>query len=154
MSVRFGEFGFKFRHFLLRIFFPFWLNFIGGIWKKNCFVRPTDRPPFFYSLLNHLLTKKCCFYSWISSDPTFRGIMIAYTHVGYTLGMLLVSLLNTFIPWRIVGLVCTFVPIVTAITLFFVSIFHSARSLSLLWYLHSLLSLPIYPLFLCLFSPM
>lgn len=54
------------------------------------------------------------------SEPKFRGIMIAYTHVGWTLGLLLVSVLNTLMPWRTVALVCMFVPILTTLALCFV----------------------------------
>lgn len=46
--------------------------------------------------------------------------MIAYTHFGWTLGMILVSVLNTLLPWRMVAFVCMFVPIITAIALCFV----------------------------------
>lgn len=56
-------------------------------------------------------------------EPSIRGVMIAYTHVGWTLGMLFVSVMNTFMPWRTVGLVCMLVPILTAIALCFVSFF-------------------------------
>lgn len=55
-------------------------------------------------------------------EPKFRSVMIAYTHVGWTLGMLIVSILNTLMPWRTVALVCMFVPALTAIALCFVSI--------------------------------
>ncbi|XP_031639043.1 facilitated trehalose transporter Tret1-like isoform X1 [Contarinia nasturtii] len=53
-------------------------------------------------------------------EPKFRGIMIAYTHVGWTLGMLFVSVLNTLMPWRMVALICMTLPILTAIALLFV----------------------------------
>lgn len=65
------------------------------------------------------------------TEPKFRGIMIAYTHVGWTLGLLLVSVLNTLMPWRTVALVCMFVPILTAISVCFVRSFwinHCASS--------------------------
>lgn len=55
------------------------------------------------------------------SEPSFRGVMIAYTHIGWTLGMLFVSIMNTIMPWRMVGLACMSVPILTAIALCFVS---------------------------------
>ncbi|XP_031639034.1 facilitated trehalose transporter Tret1-2 homolog [Contarinia nasturtii] len=50
-------------------------------------------------------------------EPTFRGVMVAYTHVGWSLGMILVATLNTLMPWRMVGLVCMIVPIFTTIAL-------------------------------------
>ncbi|XP_055303202.1 facilitated trehalose transporter Tret1-like [Sitodiplosis mosellana] len=54
------------------------------------------------------------------SEPTFRGVMIAYTHFGYSLGAILVATLNIMMPWRMVGLVCMFTPIFTTIALCFV----------------------------------
>lgn len=56
------------------------------------------------------------------SDPKFRGIMLAYTHIGYTLGMLFVSILNTMMSWRMVALICISVPLLTIVVLCFVSI--------------------------------
>lgn len=66
-------------------------------------------------------------------EPAFRGILIAYTHAGWTLGMLVVSILNTLLPWRTVALVCMFVPVLTTLALCFVSNerkFHQNKSLS------------------------
>lgn len=60
----------------------------------------------------------------ICSEPTFRGVMIAYTHIGWTLGAILVATLNTLMPWRYVALVCMFVPVLTTIALCFVSFFN------------------------------
>lgn len=54
-------------------------------------------------------------------EPAFRGILIAYTHAGWTLGMLVVSILNTLLPWRTVALICMFVPVLTTLALCFVS---------------------------------
>lgn len=59
--------------------------------------------------------------NFVFSEPKFRGVMIAYTHVGWTLGMLLLSVLNTLMPWRSVAFVCLFVPVITTIALCFVS---------------------------------
>lgn len=46
--------------------------------------------------------------------------MIAYTHLGWSLGAILVATLNTLLPWRMVGLVCMGAPIITTIALCFV----------------------------------
>lgn len=54
-------------------------------------------------------------------EPTFRGVMIAYTHIGWSLGMILVATLNTLMPWRTVALVCLIIPIFTTIALCLVS---------------------------------
>lgn len=59
----------------------------------------------------------------IFSEPSVRGIMVAYSSMNVTLGALLVFTLNTFMSWRMVGLVCMFVPILTMIALCFVSNF-------------------------------
>lgn len=56
------------------------------------------------------------------SEPSFRGVMIAYSNVSGTLGMLLVFVLNTMMPWRMVALICLFVPILTVVALYFVSV--------------------------------
>lgn len=46
--------------------------------------------------------------------------MIAYVNVSVTIGMLLVFVLNTLMPWRVVALVSLFIPILTTIALIFV----------------------------------
>lgn len=43
--------------------------------------------------------------------------MIAYSSFTVTLGILFINTLNTFMPWRQVGLVCMFIPILTVIGL-------------------------------------
>lgn len=54
-------------------------------------------------------------------EPSLRGLMIAYSSFSVTLGILFVFTLNTFMPWRVVALVCMFVPITTMIGLCLVS---------------------------------
>lgn len=46
--------------------------------------------------------------------------MIAYSSFTVTLGILFINTLNTFMPWRHVGLVCMFIPILTVIGLLLV----------------------------------
>lgn len=50
-----------------------------------------------------------------------RGVMIAYSSFTVTLGILFINTLNTFMPWRHVGLVCMCIPIMTVIGLLLVS---------------------------------
>lgn len=59
--------------------------------------------------------------------------MIAYTHVGWTLGAVLVSVLNTVLPWRMVALVCLFIPILTTIMLLFVSLSYPHSTHHSIW---------------------
>ncbi|XP_055307472.1 facilitated trehalose transporter Tret1-like, partial [Sitodiplosis mosellana] len=53
-------------------------------------------------------------------SPSLRGVLLAYSNIAGTLGMFFVLILNTLMPWRIVGLVCMFVPIGTIVALCFV----------------------------------
>lgn len=46
--------------------------------------------------------------------------MFAYTQIGYTLGLIAVAVLNVLMPWRIVCFICMFVPLISAVMLFFV----------------------------------
>lgn len=59
-----------------------------------------------------------------NSEPKNRGVMIAYTNVCGTLGMSFVYVLNTWMPWRMVGLMCMLIPIFTVFALCFVSIYN------------------------------
>lgn len=54
-------------------------------------------------------------------EPSLRGLMIAYSSFSVTLGCLFIFTLNTLMPWRMVALVCMFVPILTIVGLFLVS---------------------------------
>lgn len=65
-------------------------------------------------------------YRFHFSEPAYRGIMIAYVNVSVTIGMLLVFVLNTLMPWRTVALVSLCLPILTTIALFFVSSLNEA----------------------------
>lgn len=55
------------------------------------------------------------------SEPKYRGVMIAYSAITGTLGMLFVFVLNILMPWRTAAMVCMFVPILTIVALCFVS---------------------------------
>lgn len=57
------------------------------------------------------------------SEPSLRGVLMTYTNLGTSLGTFMVNLLNTLVPWRMVGLICMFVPLVTIVALYFVSFF-------------------------------
>lgn len=54
-------------------------------------------------------------------EPSLRGVLITYTNLGTSMGVSLVYLLNTVLAWRMVGLICMFVPITTLVALYFVS---------------------------------
>lgn len=54
-------------------------------------------------------------------EPEFRSFLMAYTYIGMTFGSLFVSILNTLMPWRLVAMVCIFVPIANTALLCFVS---------------------------------
>lgn len=54
-------------------------------------------------------------------SPSLRGVLLAYSSITGTLGMFFVFTLNTLMPWRVAGLVCMFVPILSVIALCFVS---------------------------------
>lgn len=56
-------------------------------------------------------------------EPEFRSFLMAYAYIGMTFGSLVVSVLNTLMPWRLVAMVCIVVPISNLTLLFFVS-FH------------------------------
>lgn len=56
------------------------------------------------------------------SEPAHRGTLIAFTNVTVTIGISLLFVLNTLMPWRMVGLFCMFIPIVTIIAMCFVSV--------------------------------
>lgn len=56
----------------------------------------------------------------VSSEPSLRVYMMGYTYLGRTLGMLVISVLNTLMPWRIIAFICMFVPIITTFGLFFI----------------------------------
>lgn len=55
------------------------------------------------------------------SEPSTRGILVSLTFISVTLGMFLVLLLNTLMPWRTIALVCLIWPVITAIAICFVS---------------------------------
>lgn len=59
------------------------------------------------------------------SEPSVRGVLLAYSNTSGTLGIFTVYLLNTIMSWRTAAFVCMFVPIVTLISLCFVSSFSS-----------------------------
>lgn len=59
-----------------------------------------------------------------SSEPSVRGVLVAVDSIAITSGPFIVNLLWNLLGWRNVTLLCLFVPIVTIIALFFVSIFH------------------------------
>lgn len=121
-SVKFGEtqmFDFSFANGQFHCFhlmnaslhlFNFYLTFEPWPLPMTMAIANDQWPwSFFYNLLFH-------------SEPSARGILIAYTNVWGTLGNLFVFVLNTLIPWRMVALVCMFVPIITVVALCFVSI--------------------------------
>ena len=54
-------------------------------------------------------------------EPSMRGLMIGYSTFSLTLGSFFVFTLNTLMAWRTVALICMFVPILTMIGLFLVS---------------------------------
>lgn len=56
----------------------------------------------------------------IWSEPSLRGVLITYTNLGTSLGVFLVNFLNTLMAWRMVGLCCITVPLVTIVALFFI----------------------------------
>lgn len=77
---------------------------------------------------NHFSSKKWwkIFQNWLfydqnSSEPSTRGILVTYTNLGTSLGGSVVFFLNTLTEWRIVGLICMSVPIITVCALYFVS---------------------------------
>lgn len=55
-----------------------------------------------------------------NSEPSIRGMMTALSNISATLGLFIVYLLNTLMPWRSVGLVCLAVPVVTMIAVCFI----------------------------------
>lgn len=55
------------------------------------------------------------------SEPSIRGILTAFASICATIGLFLVYLLNTFMPWRMVGLMCLAVPLIAMIAICFVS---------------------------------
>lgn len=57
----------------------------------------------------------------IYSEPSTRGILIAYSTISAPFGMLIIYLLNTLMPWRSVALLCLTLPVITAIAICFVS---------------------------------
>lgn len=57
----------------------------------------------------------------LNSEPTTRGVLIGYTFICASIGMLTIFVLNTLIPWRTVALICSAVPAITAISVYFVS---------------------------------
>lgn len=91
------------------------ITYIGEIWYVIDYCSVSLDP----IMLNELNSSP--FHLFHCSEPSYRGILIAYTNVSGTFGMLVVSVLNTMLPWRTVALVCLFVPILTVIALLFVS---------------------------------
>lgn len=86
------------------------VRYVGEIWW--------DLTLKYFLILIQFKKVVLCFYC---SEPAYRGIMIAYVNVSVTIGMLLVFVLNTLLPWRTVALVSLFLPILTTIALVFVS---------------------------------
>lgn len=54
------------------------------------------------------------------SEPSIRGVLTACSAISATLGLFLVYLMNTFMPWRSVGLICLIVPLITMIAVCFI----------------------------------
>lgn len=54
-------------------------------------------------------------------EPSLRSLMIGYSSLSVALGSFFIFTLNTLMPWRMVALVCMFIPITTWIGLYFVS---------------------------------
>lgn len=54
------------------------------------------------------------------SEASVRGVMMSYSGLTFTFGLLFVNTLNTLMPWRTVALTCMFVPISAVIGLFLV----------------------------------
>lgn len=56
------------------------------------------------------------------SEPFVRGTLIGYANILGTMGGFLAFILNTLVPWRIVALICFAVPVISTISLCFVSL--------------------------------
>lgn len=54
-------------------------------------------------------------------EAEFRSFLMAYTFISLPLGSLFVSVLNTWMPWRMAAMVCMLVPIGTIILCLLVS---------------------------------
>lgn len=57
------------------------------------------------------------------TEPSVRGVLMAYSALSGTFGMFIVMTLNTLMAWRTVALVCMFVPILAILLLMLVRIF-------------------------------
>ncbi|XP_055305851.1 facilitated trehalose transporter Tret1-like [Sitodiplosis mosellana] len=53
-------------------------------------------------------------------QPKIRGMMMIYTYIGYDVAIIMVATLNTQMSWRLVSMVFMFIPIITAVALFFI----------------------------------
>ncbi|XP_031631811.1 sugar transporter ESL1-like [Contarinia nasturtii] len=54
------------------------------------------------------------------SEPKYRGVFLGYTNICYSFAMFMTLFLNTLMPWRMVCPCCLAVPVVTAITMYFI----------------------------------
>lgn len=81
-------------------------------------------------------------------------MMIAYTHVGYTLGMLFLAILNTLMPWRMVACCCILIPILTTVRHFdtFVDKENLKRKVNVIDFYHFVFSPNLGRAFLCEYS--
>lgn len=57
----------------------------------------------------------------IDSEPSIRGILIACAGIAATLGFFVIFLMGTLMDWRSAALKCLIIPIMTMITVCFVS---------------------------------
>lgn len=57
-----------------------------------------------------------------SSEPSTRGVLLGYTLICTTVGMLTIYIMNTMMAWRTVAMVCSAVPVISLIAVYFVSL--------------------------------
>lgn len=58
------------------------------------------------------------------SEPSIRGILMAFSGISATTGIFAVFLLGSLLSWRTVALFCALIPLMTLIAVFFVSSCH------------------------------
>lgn len=62
------------------------------------------------------------FFHSSSSEPSTRGVLLGFTMICTTAGMLTIYIMNTMMAWRTVAMMCSVVPVISAITIYFVSL--------------------------------
>lgn len=97
---------------------PFTIGWVMFLFAKNVPLILVGR--FITGTITGIITPPITVYIGESTDPKYRGILLAGLSLGQAFGVLWAHLMGSFFSWKIVGLICGIVPIVGLIQMVYV----------------------------------